>query len=136
MDASSSHRTSTLGFVDPWASPQPPPPVIRAISPPRAPTTRAISPRRTLSPQPQPIARALSPQPQRTVSLQPHSQGIIAPQPRTLIPGSFSATSSGRTTPVSAEPEVKSMTGMSKEEKAAEMARRKEERRLVSYFSD
>ncbi|KAH7908980.1 hypothetical protein BJ138DRAFT_1067846 [Hygrophoropsis aurantiaca] len=130
MDTSASQsKADNLGFVDPWAAPVPPP-IIRA---------QPLSPKRAMSPQPRPqsIARALSPAPnsqvQRTASSPAHVS-VVAPQPRTLVPGSFSvsasANSSGRTTPVPAEPEAKSMSGMSKEEKAAEMARRKEERRL------
>ncbi|KAG2132258.1 armadillo-type protein [Suillus cothurnatus] len=75
---------------------------------------------------PSQVSRTLSPQPRRSIV------------PSTLAPA-FSPASSARSTPVSSPRPLPntadntpptSMAGMSKEEKAAEMARRKEERRL------
>jgi hypothetical protein len=89
------------------------------------PTSRSPDPWRTSHTSQ--ISRTLSPQPRRSIA-----SSTLAP--------AFSPASSARSTPVSSPrplpntadntPPV-SMAGMSKEEKAAEMARRKEERRLV-----
>jgi SCY1-like protein 1 len=88
------------------------------------PTSRSPDPWRTSHPSQ--VSRTLSPQPRRSIA-----SSTLAP--------AFSPASSARSTPVSSPrplpntadntPPV-SMAGMSKEEKAAEMARRKEERRL------
>ncbi|KAF9219572.1 hypothetical protein BS17DRAFT_789014 [Gyrodon lividus] len=80
---------------------------------------------------PQPISRALTPQPQVHVQYRRTSGPPSKPIP-------MSPASSSRPTPVSSPPPLpaetelapKSMAGMSREEKAAEMAKRKEERRL------
>lgn len=88
------------------------------------PTSRSPDPWRTSHSSQ--ISRTLSPQPRRSIG------------PSTLAPA-FSPASSARSTPVSSPRPLPntadntpptSMSGMSKEEKAAEMARRKEERRL------
>lgn len=81
--------------------------------------------------QPHQVSRALSPQPRKATA---RSTSTHAP--------AFSPASSARSTPISsppplpnaAEPVQTSLAGLSKEEKAAEMARRKEERRLVSVI--
>ncbi|KAG1717537.1 hypothetical protein EDB19DRAFT_2032453 [Suillus lakei] len=88
------------------------------------PASRSPDPWRTSHPSQ--ISRTLSPQPRRSIA------------PSTLAPA-FSPASSARSTPVSSPRPLPSaadnapstsMAGMSKEEKVAEMARRKEERRL------
>jgi SCY1-like protein 1 len=88
------------------------------------PTSRSPDPWRTSHTSQ--ISRTLSPQPRRSIA-----SSTLAP--------AFSPASSARSTPVSSPRPLPntadntpptSMAGMSKEEKAAEMARRKEERRL------
>ena len=77
---------------------------------------------------PRPLFRSLTPQPHT------HTQARKSSRPSAVSPGA-----SARGTPVASppplptdsEPASKSTAGMSKEERANEMARRKEERRLV-----
>ncbi|OAX38866.1 hypothetical protein K503DRAFT_130068 [Rhizopogon vinicolor AM-OR11-026] len=105
--------------------------MISASSPSSRPTSPLPDP--WMSPPSQiQITRALSPQPRKSSALSRNTS--------THVPA-FSPGSSARSTPVSFPPPLpnaadslssSSMTAMSKEEKAAEMARRKEERRLVS----
>jgi len=104
---------------DPWAAfedPAPPPvpiPVTELTSPPLlSPPTSVAAPVRTLAAQ-----AAHSP---RVSSLSP------SPSPR-----SSHALSGRATSPVASPASVPSTAGMTKEEKAAEMARRKEERKQV-----
>ncbi|KAH0832319.1 hypothetical protein J3R83DRAFT_13329 [Lanmaoa asiatica] len=89
----------------------------------------------TLWGSPQPLSRAPTPQPQ--THTQARKSSGIPNKPTTISP-----VPSRRPTPISSppplpadpEPVPKSTAGMSKEEKANEMARRKEERRLVCVF--
>ena len=97
---------------DPWAAfedPAPPPvpiPVTELTSPPvpAAPSTPAVTPARTLSIQ----------------AARPSRVALASP-----------AASERATSPVASPVSVPSTAGMTKEEKAAEMARRKEERKQV-----
>lgn len=89
----------------------------------------------TLWGSPQPPSRALTPQPQTHTSAR-KSSGMPSK------PTAISPVSSSRPTPISLspplpsdpEPVPKSVVGMSKEERASEIARRREERRLVRVF--
>jgi SCY1-like protein 1 len=113
---------------DPWAAfedPAPPPvpiPVTELTSPsvPTFPSASAASPARTLGTQ---VAR-----PSRVAALSP------SPSPR-ATPLTPPAPSERATSPVASPASVLSTAGMTKEEKAAEMARRKEERKQVCLAS-
>ena len=117
---------------DPWAAfedPAPPPvpiPVTELTSPPEPATTPAsrAAPARTLAAQ---VA-------------QPSRVGARRPSPSPYVtPLASPALSERATSPVGSPASVPSTAGMSKEEKAAEMARRKEERKQVclafAFFS-
>ncbi|KAG1766920.1 hypothetical protein EV702DRAFT_1148475 [Suillus placidus] len=121
MESKLASTTDSLGFgISVWAS-SPTTDEWGAMASSSRPTSRSPDPWRTSHP-PQ-ISHMLSPQPRRSIV------------PSTLAPA-FSPASSARSTPVSSPRPLPdntpptSMAGMSKEEKAAEMARRKEERRL------
>ncbi len=109
---------------DPWAAfedPAPPPipiPVTELTSPPvpATPLPSIVTPARTLSAQ---AARS-----SRVAALSP------SPSPRGT-PQASPATSERATSPVASPASPPSTAGMTKEEKAAEMARRKEERKQV-----
>ncbi|KAG1738786.1 hypothetical protein EDB19DRAFT_1982454 [Suillus lakei] len=116
--------TDGLGFGLSLRASSPTPDEWGAMASSSRPASRSPDPWRTSHPSQ--ISRTLSPQPRRSIA------------PSTLAPA-FSPASSARSTPVSSPRPLPnaadnalstSMAGMSKEEKAAEMARRKEERRL------
>ena len=118
---------------DPWAAfedPAPPPvpiPVTELTSPsesPPAPASASVAaPARTLT----------------TGSARTARVGALSPSPSPRVtPLASPAPSERAMSPVASPPSVPSTAGMTKEEKAAEMARRKEERkqvRLVLSFS-
>jgi SCY1-like protein 1 len=109
---------------DPWAAfedPAPPPvpiPVTELTSPPvpATPPASVVTPAGTLATQ---VAR-----PSRVAALSP------SPSLRGT-PLASPATNERATSPVASPASVSSIAGMTKEEKAAEMARRKEERKQV-----
>jgi SCY1-like protein 1 len=117
---------------DPWAAfedPAPPPvpiPVTELTSPPEPATTPAslAPPVRTLAAQVAQPSRVGA----RRFSPSPHVTPLASPAP-----------SERAMSPVSSPASVPSTAGMTKEEKVAEMARRKEERKLVrlafAFFS-
>jgi hypothetical protein len=107
---------------DPWAAfedPAPPPvpiPVTELTSPPvPSPPALVVAPIRTLGTQ--------AAQPPRVAVLSPSSSPRVSHSP-----------SERTTSPVASPASVPSTAGMTKEEKAAEMARRKEERKQVRLF--
>lgn len=109
---------------DPWAAfedPSPPPvpiPVTELTSPPvpATPLASVVTPARTLS--------AQAARPSRVAALSP------SPSPRGT-PLASPAASERATSPVPPPTSTPSTAGMTKEEKVAEMARRKEERKQV-----
>ena len=117
---------------DPWAAfedPAPPPvpiPVTELTSPPKPATTPAFlpAPAQTLAAQVVRHSRGGA----RRLSPSPYVAPLVSPAP-----------SERATSPVGSPASVPSTAGMTKEEKAAEMARRKEERRQVrlsfAFFS-
>ncbi|KAF8557539.1 hypothetical protein OG21DRAFT_275262 [Imleria badia] len=118
VNADEGDWTADLGFgvEDEWGA------MDTLASPPNIPTSNLWG-------SPQPLARALTPQPQ--IHTQARKSSSMPGRPTAISPSS-----STRPTPISSpsppdlEPAPKSTAGMSKEEKANEMARRKEERRL------
>ncbi|KAI0291130.1 hypothetical protein BC826DRAFT_1023864 [Russula brevipes] len=125
LDGSNAVRVGWGGVADdedPWAAfedPPPPPvpiPVTELTSPsvPTFPSASAASPARTLGTQ---VAR-----PSRVAALSP------SPSPR-ATPLTPPAPSERATSPVASPASVLSTAGMTKEEKAAQMTRRKEERK-------
>ncbi|KAG2357230.1 hypothetical protein BDR07DRAFT_1490953 [Suillus spraguei] len=124
MESKLASTTDGLGFGISLRASSPVPDEWSAMASSSRPTSRSPDPWRTSHSSQ--ISRTLSPQPRRSIG------------PSTLAPA-FSPASSARSTPVSSPRPLPntadntpptSMSGMSKEEKAAEMARRKEERRL------
>jgi hypothetical protein len=115
-------RSGVADDEDPWAAfedPAPPPvpiPVTELTSPPvPSPPTSVVAPVRTLAAQ-----AAHSP---RVSSHSPSSSPRLSHAP-----------SERAKSLVASPPSVPSTAGMTKEEKAAEMARRKEERKQVCHF--
>jgi SCY1-like protein 1 len=113
---------------DPWAAfedpaPTPMPISVTELTSPPAPVTPPVS---VVTP-----ARTLAARPSRITALSPSRS------PRGTPPAS-PAVSEPATSPVASPPSAPSTAGMTKEEKAAEMARRKEERKQVGphFFLD